>query len=56
MIQVLGLQQKRFAQSETLSGGQKRKLSVGIALIAGSKVFYLILTLFNFSNIFYSWR
>ncbi|XP_060570838.1 phospholipid-transporting ATPase ABCA3-like isoform X2 [Ruditapes philippinarum] len=41
MIQVLGLEQKRSALSQTLSGGQKRKLSVGIALIAGSKVVIL---------------
>ena len=39
MINVIGLQEKRLALSQTLSGGQKRKLSVGIALIAGSKVF-----------------
>ena len=39
MIEVLGLEQKRKALSHTLSGGQKRKLSVGIALIAGSKVY-----------------
>ena len=38
MVNVLGLQEKRRALSQTLSGGQKRKLSVGIALIAGSKV------------------
>jgi len=38
MIKVLGLEHKKNAQSSTLSGGQKRKLSVGIALIAGSKV------------------
>ena len=38
MIGVLGLEQKRRALSHTLSGGQKRKLSVGIALIADSKV------------------
>lgn len=38
MINVLGLEQKRNKFSSTLSGGQKRKLSVGIALIAGSKV------------------
>lgn len=37
MIQVLGLEAKRNKFSSTLSGGQKRKLSVGIALIAGSK-------------------
>lgn len=41
MITVLGLEQKRYAQSSTLSGGQKRKLSVGIALIAGSKIVIL---------------
>lgn len=38
MINVLGLEPKRNSFSMTLSGGQKRKLSVGIALIAGSKV------------------
>lgn len=41
MIGVLGLEQKRFALSATLSGGQKRKLSVGIALIAGSQTVIL---------------
>ena len=38
MITVLNLLNKRNAASKTLSGGMKRKLSVGIALIAGSKV------------------
>ncbi|XP_045164403.2 phospholipid-transporting ATPase ABCA3-like isoform X2 [Mercenaria mercenaria] len=41
MIKVLGMEQKRNALSQTLSGGQKRKLSVGIALIADSKVVIL---------------
>ncbi|KAL3853224.1 hypothetical protein ACJMK2_016780 [Sinanodonta woodiana] len=41
MIKVLGLEAKRNALSSTLSGGQKRKLSVGIALIAGSKIVIL---------------
>jgi ABC-type multidrug transport system ATPase subunit len=33
MIQSVGLTEKRKAFSRTLSGGQKRKLSVGIAFI-----------------------
>jgi ABC-type multidrug transport system ATPase subunit len=33
MIQSVGLTEKRKARSKTLSGGQKRKLSVGIAFI-----------------------
>lgn len=41
MIKVVGLESKRYALSQTLSGGQKRKLSVGIALIAFSKVIIL---------------
>ncbi|KAL4225933.1 hypothetical protein ACF0H5_013921 [Mactra antiquata] len=41
MITCLGLEQKRHALSSTLSGGQKRKLSVGIALIGGSKIVIL---------------
>jgi energy-coupling factor transporter ATP-binding protein EcfA2 len=41
MIQAVGLTEKRFAQSRTLSGGQKRKLSVAIAFIGGSKVVFL---------------
>jgi ATP-binding cassette subfamily A (ABC1) protein 3 len=36
-IKAIGLEQKRKALSMTLSGGQKRKLSVAIALIADSK-------------------
>jgi len=32
------MEDKRNKPVKTLSGGQRRKLSVGIALIAGSKV------------------
>jgi len=38
MISVLHLEDKRETASKCLSGGMKRKLSVGIALIADSKV------------------
>ena len=41
MISSVGLQEKRKAYSRTLSGGQKRKLSVGIAFIGGSNVVIL---------------
>ncbi|KAK3091888.1 hypothetical protein FSP39_023469 [Pinctada imbricata] len=41
MLQAIRLENKRNAQSHTLSGGMKRKLSVGIALIAGSKIVIL---------------
>ena len=37
-ITSVGLEDKRFVKSKALSGGMKRKLSVGIALIADSKV------------------
>ena len=40
MLQV-GLLEKAQARSATLSGGQKRKLSLGIALIGGSRVVVL---------------
>jgi ABC-type multidrug transport system ATPase subunit len=39
-VQV-GLSEKRDAQAGTLSGGQKRKLSISMALIGGSKVILL---------------
>ena len=38
MLSDLGLEDKRRARVKTLSGGMKRKLSVGIALVGGSKV------------------
>ena len=38
MLHVLGLEEKQDSQSKFLSGGMRRKLSIGIALIAGSKV------------------
>ena len=38
MIHVLNLEDKTNARSKTLSGGMKRKLSIGIALIGDSKV------------------
>ncbi|XP_076468788.1 phospholipid-transporting ATPase ABCA3-like isoform X1 [Babylonia areolata] len=41
MVKEVGLESKRSAQSHTLSGGQKRKLGVGIALIGGSKIVIL---------------
>ncbi|XP_067927873.1 phospholipid-transporting ATPase ABCA3-like [Watersipora subatra] len=40
-IKTLGIEEKRNAFSHTLSGGQKRKLSVGIALIGDSKIVIL---------------
>ena len=38
ILDAIGLQAKEHALAKTLSGGMKRKLSVGIALCAGSKV------------------
>ena len=38
MIECIGLTDKRHTQARALSGGMKRKLSVGIALIGDSKV------------------
>ena len=38
MTEALGLVLKKDAQSKTLSGGMKRKLSVAMALVGGSKV------------------
>uniref|UniRef100_A0AAG5D3R1 ABC transporter domain-containing protein n=1 Tax=Anopheles atroparvus TaxID=41427 RepID=A0AAG5D3R1_ANOAO len=40
-LKLLELADKRAAQSQTLSGGMKRKLAVGIALCGGSKVVLL---------------
>uniref|UniRef100_A0A3Q2H1J1 ATP binding cassette subfamily A member 3 n=1 Tax=Equus caballus TaxID=9796 RepID=A0A3Q2H1J1_HORSE len=41
MLHILGLEDKRDSRCRFLSGGMKRKLSIGIALIAGSKVLML---------------
>ncbi|OWF51666.1 ATP-binding cassette sub-family A member 3-like [Mizuhopecten yessoensis] len=41
IIEVMGIEAKRHRLSSTLSGGQKRKLSVGIALIGNTKVVIL---------------
>ena len=38
MVRTLQIEDRRRFQTRMLSGGMKRKLSVGIALIAGSKV------------------
>lgn len=38
MIKVLGMEGKTNYAAGNLSGGQKRKLSVGIAIIGDSKV------------------
>lgn len=41
VLHVLGLEDKQDSRSRFLSGGMRRKLSIGIALIAGSKVLML---------------
>lgn len=41
-IASVGLKEKRWAEIETLSGGQKRKVSVAIAFIGGSKTVILV--------------
>ena len=41
MILSVGLTEKRDIPSRSLSGGQKRKLSVGIAFIGGSRIVFL---------------
>ncbi|DAZ98482.1 TPA: hypothetical protein N0F65_004919 [Lagenidium giganteum] len=41
MIQDVGLTEKRNAQAKSLSGGQKRKLSVALAFIGDSKLVFL---------------
>jgi len=41
IINDLELDEKANAQAKTLSGGQKRKLSIGIALIGGSEIVFL---------------
>ena len=41
MLAEVGLSEKANSRSSTLSGGQKRKLSLGIALIGDSKVVIL---------------
>ncbi|XP_023377237.1 ATP-binding cassette sub-family A member 3 [Pteropus vampyrus] len=41
MLHILGLEDKWDSRCRFLSGGMKRKLSIGIALIAGSKVLML---------------
>ncbi|XP_004706220.1 phospholipid-transporting ATPase ABCA3 [Echinops telfairi] len=41
MLRILDLEDKQDAPSKFLSGGMKRKLSIGIALIGGSKVLML---------------
>merc|ERR1711871_568275 len=41
MIEAVGLTEKKNTASKLLSGGQKRKLSVSIAFIGGSRVVFL---------------
>jgi ATP-binding cassette subfamily A (ABC1) protein 3 len=41
VIKVFGLEEKRNTKVENLSGGQKRKLSIAIALVGGSSVIFL---------------
>ncbi|CAN5279212.1 ABC transporter ATP-binding protein [soil metagenome] len=41
VIEVVGLQQKRDARVKTLSGGQKRRLDLGVALVGDPDLVYL---------------
>jgi len=43
LIEKLNLSDKKNVLSNFLSGGQKRKLSLGCAIIGGSKVCFLYL-------------
>lgn len=38
MLEILKLEDKRHELVKSLSGGMKRKLSLGIAVVGGSKV------------------
>jgi len=53
MLEVLHLEDKREKATTKLSGGMKRKLCVGIALIADSKVYFVLIYLFIYSELFY---
>ena len=41
VINEFGLEEKRYTKAENLSGGQKRKLSIAIAVVGGSSVIFL---------------
>ena len=41
VINEFGLEDKRYTKAENLSGGQKRKLSIAIAVVGGSSVIFL---------------
>jgi ATP-binding cassette subfamily A (ABC1) protein 3 len=41
MIQSLGFPEKRHSMAGTLSGGQKRRLCVGLSMVGGNSVVYL---------------
>ena len=41
MLESLGFPEKRHAMAGTLSGGQKRRLCVGLSLVGGNAVVYL---------------
>ena len=41
MLELINLKDKKYTLSKSLSGGMKRKLSVAIAFIGGSKIVIL---------------
>ncbi|XP_055951893.1 phospholipid-transporting ATPase ABCA3-like isoform X2 [Argiope bruennichi] len=41
IISILNMEEKRYTKAEALSGGWKRRLSVGIALVGGSRIVIL---------------
>lgn len=41
MLRDMGLEEKRHALASSLSGGMKRKLSVGMAFVGGSRTVFL---------------
>ena len=41
MIELVGLEEKRDARAKTLSGGQKRRLDLGVALVGDPELIFL---------------
>lgn len=56
ILQLIGLTNDRNTEAKALSGGMKRRLSIGISLVNDPKVYFLCIHGNHLNSLVYSFR